>query len=323
MKLSWTQIQLLFLKTIPFIVKLSLSFLIVISFYLIYKNFKNIKLRIKSFVFLKKKWSWTKITIITIIVFITFINWDSILAFLKCRATPSWFSAIGTVTAAFLALFPQIRKLRTSNLIFQAVTEYKEGIGYVIKINIYNFLDRSELIKGHSIKLESINFYCGFTEKNKKYKKFFSDKIISIDRELHHLELDKLSMNENKTEYETDFYLNPMIIRGEDQIVEVNRTLPIIYKIEQSTETLSNKNNCCTISYGIDKANITVVKVHVETIKNKDNYWFYAIIISFIDKVRIYKTNTIKNIDKKRFNEEIEKTINKISPDYFTNLWLK
>lgn len=323
MKLSWTQIQLLFLKIIPFAVKLSLSFLIVISFYLIYKNFKDIKLRIKSFIFLKKNWSWTKITVIIIIVFIIFINWDSILAFLKGRATPSWFSAIGTITAAFLALFPQIRKLRSSNLIFQAVTEYKEGIGYVIKINIYNFLDRTELIKGHSIKLESIDFYCGFTEKNKKYKKFFSDKITIIDGKLHHLELDKLSMNENKTEYKTDFYLNPMIIRGEDQIEEVNRTLPIIYKIEQGTETLSNKNNCCTISYGINKANITVVKVHIETIKNKDNYWFYAIIISFIDKVRIYKTNTIKNIDKKIFNDEIEKTINKISPDYFTDLWLK
>lgn len=323
MKLSWTQIELLFLKTIPFVVKLLLSFLIVISFYLIYKNFKNIKLRIKLFTFLKNNWYWIKITVITIIVFITFINWDSILAFLKCRATPSWFSAIGTVTAAFLALLPQIRKKKPSKLIFQAVTKFKKSIGYNVKINIYNFLDRSELIKGHSVKLESIDFYCGFTNKNKKYEKFFSNETISIDGELHHPEIDKLSMNENKKEYRTDFNLNPMIIRGEDQVEEVTGTIPIIYKIEQGTETLSNINNCNTISYGINKANITVVKVHVETIKNKDNYWFYAIIISFIDKVRIYKSNTIKNIDKKRFNDEIEKTINKISPDYFTDLWFE
>lgn len=321
MKLFWTQIKLLFLKAIPFVVKFSLSFVIVISFCLIFTNFKHIKLSISSSVFFKKNWCWIKLILITIPVFITLTNWDSILVFLKCRTTPSWFSAIGTVTAAFLALFPQIRKLRPSNLIFQAVTKFEKSIGYNVKINIYNFLDRSELIKGHSVKLESIDFYCGFTNKNKKYEKFFSDETISIDGKLHHPEIDKLSMNENKKEYRTDFNLNPMIIRGEDQVKEVTGTIPIIYKIEQGTETLSNINNCNTISYCINKANITVVKVHVETIKNKDNYWFYAIIISFIDKVRIYKSNTIKNIDKKRFNDEIEKTINKISPDYFTDLW--
>lgn len=321
MKLFWIQIELLFSKVIPFVVKFSLSFVIVISFCLIFTNFKHIKLSISSSVFFKKNWCWIKIILITIPVFITLNNWDSILVFLKCRTTPSWFSAIGTVTAAFLALFPQIRKLRPSNLIFQAVTKFEKSIGYNVKINIYNFLDRSELIKGHSVKLESIDFYCGFT--NKKYEKFFSGETISIDGKLHHPEIDKLSMNENKKEYRTDFNLNPMIIRGEDQVEEVTGTIPIIYKIEQGTETLSNINNCNTISYGIIKANITVVKVHVETIKNKDNYWFYAIIISFIDKVRIYKSNTIKNIDKKRFNDEIEKTINKISPDYFTDLWFE
>ena len=323
MKLFWTQIKLLFLKAIPFVVKFSLSFVIVISFYLIFTNFKHIKLSISSSVFFKKNWCWIKIILITIPVFITLTNWDSILVFLKCRTTPSWFSALGTVTAAFLALFPQIRKLRPSNLIFQAVPECEKGLGHVIKINIFNFLDRKEIVNGYDIKSESIDFYCGFTKENTKYEKFFSCNSLSIDGGLHHQELDKLSMNENKKEYKFGFCVNPMIIRGEDRIEEVNETLPIFYNTEHSTETWTSKNNSCLNHYSTERANITVVKVHVETIKNKDNYWFYAIIISFIDIVRIYKVNTIKNIDKKSFNDEIEKTINKISPDYFTDFWFE
>lgn len=248
---------------------------------------------------------------------------SNIVAILKYKTTPSWFSAIGTITAAFLALLPQIKKLRSSNLLFQAVLDYQSESGYIVKINIFNFIDRSEIIKADYIKSESVDFYYGVNDK--KDKKFFSDKTLDNGKEVHHPMIRMLTMSDEKNDYYTDFKINPMIVRGKAQVSDVNRALPITYNKSQVHENLSDdfiNGKNFKDSYLLTKANITVVRVHAETAKNKDDYWFYTIIISYLDKTRIYKSSTRKNIDESSFVDEIEKIVNEIKPELFEKLQL-
>lgn len=74
-------------------------------------------------------------------------NADSILHILKNKNTANWFSAIGTVAATFVALLPQIMKLKSSDLLFQVSIEKVNLKSFRVKYEITNFLNRLEKIK--------------------------------------------------------------------------------------------------------------------------------------------------------------------------------
>ena len=72
---------------------------------------------------------------------------DRFLSVLKDKATINWLSTIGTLAVAILALLPQLRNLKSSDLIFQARLEKTNNYEYRLKIKIINSLDRVEKIK--------------------------------------------------------------------------------------------------------------------------------------------------------------------------------
>lgn len=97
---------------------------------------------------------------------------DRFLSVLKDKTTINWLSTIGTLTVAILALLPQLRNLKSSDLIFQARLEKTNDYEYRLKIKIINSLDRVE-----KIKLQYVPLY--YFDNRPEHKRIYVDQEIS------------------------------------------------------------------------------------------------------------------------------------------------
>lgn len=116
--------------------------------------------------FKKNKYAFiVKNFLITFLIYMCFCNRENIITIFKYRDSSSWFSAIATIAAVFVALIPQFEKnrIKTSNLHFNASIE---NVGYnffSVKFEIENGLDRTEEV------IPSSQLYYYYLDKNKTY----------------------------------------------------------------------------------------------------------------------------------------------------------
>lgn len=82
-------------------------------------------------------------------------NWGSI---------ADWFSAIGTIAAVLVALWPQLKKLKSSELVFQLEILPTSTFYKVVHINIFNLKDIDEIIELDHINNYTQEFYYNKTK---------------------------------------------------------------------------------------------------------------------------------------------------------------
>lgn len=124
--------------------KIVLSVGIGFLLFMLLKIYKNKKQNIHKFLFKHSKISDSlKLSGMILFVFIVIYNWDSIIAFLKYKTTPSWFSAFGTISAVIIALLPKLKQ--TSDLYIDFEFGVVKGL-LKGKIKISNVRNRLETV---------------------------------------------------------------------------------------------------------------------------------------------------------------------------------
>lgn len=148
------------------------SIIIGLSIFILLEDYENIRSRIRGYILgYTKIWLWIKAIGIVLLVFMIIYNWDSIFAFLKYKTTPSWFSAIGTISAVVIALLPKLKKSPDLNPNFSIEEESKNT--FKAKLEISNMLDRPEKISvntGIYYYSKKNNEMVSFTKLNSPYE---------------------------------------------------------------------------------------------------------------------------------------------------------
>lgn len=165
MKIYLYKLNFLLNKSLFPIFKLSLmisfSIIIGLSIFILLDDYENIRSRIRGYILgYTKIWFWIKAIGIVLFVFMIIYNWDSIFAFLKYKTTPSWFSAIGTISAVLVALSPKLKK--SSDLILDFSIEEENKDTFKGKLEISNMLDRDEKIMAYT----TIEYFVKDNKKN-------------------------------------------------------------------------------------------------------------------------------------------------------------
>ena len=199
-------------------------------------------------------------------------NAVSILHILKYKNTASWFSAIGTVAATFVALLPQIMKLESSDILFQVSVEKVDAKRFRVKYEITNFLDKLEKIKIENSSLEFFVFKPdkyklgqteAYSEKDSLISQSFRHNVNSGDGPEQALYLPAFGKKQ------TIYYSEPIVIN----IIEKYAGKDIDY---HEDEIDIHKN---TVMFVIQKAKISVKRdkknYYAETSYDIENYNFY------------------------------------------------
>lgn len=206
-----------------------------------------------------------------------------------------WLSALGTIAAVMVALWPQIKSMFGSNLFFQLELNSSEKI---YKFNILNLSDANEIvdIKYINHQLIELNY-----QKNEEVDVEKNSVLIKNS--------DSISdSNTNKGEPNKVFKRYP--------IHDIkNKFDPVLIKASDSISVFKNnvvEPKYVTKKYVDGSIYATVIQANLITQRNSDNYLFYGIIIAYKNNLEIYKTNIEKNVSEKKFKSKIIKEINAI-----------
>ena len=241
----------------------------------------------------------------------------------KTSILADWLSTIGTDTAVVIALLPQIKRLKSSDLIVQVEFDpmnYKTiGSGDVnVKINIFNLKDRNEIVNIDSIEEESKKIIYGEKQNNKLDAALGDNETGAL---IH--DLSELMNTDDKSGNKVDPSLSPLIIKGESQVKNINKEIFIpLNSIGTYTHTITNEG----ISYKpCNVYSVTLIKMHAHTNRDKDNYWFYVIVISYlnnhVNKNYVYKNERFKNkLNEETFNKQINNVLGEITTATIKNL---